>query len=49
MLPMVRVLASVSFAATRLRVSPAARTFWYSAERLAAPTKSHQLTFSHWP
>ena len=49
MLPIVRVLATVSLAATRLRVRPAASTFWYSSDRLAAPTKSHQLWCSHWP
>ena len=49
MLPIVRVLATVSLAATRLRVSPAASTFWYSSDLLSAPTKSHQLTCSHWP
>jgi hypothetical protein len=49
MLPIVRVLATVSLAATRLRVRPAASTFWYSFDRLSAPTKSHQLTFSHCP
>ena len=46
---MVRVLAMVSLAATRLRVRPAARIFWYGVDRFAAPTKSHQLTFSHCP
>ena len=49
MLPIVRVLARVSFAATRLRVSPAASTRWYSRDLEPAPTKFHQLTFSHWP
>ena len=37
MLPIVRVLATVSLAATRLRVRPAASTFWYSFDRLGGP------------
>ena len=49
MLPIVRVEATVSFAATSERVSPRATTFWYSAERLAAPMKSHHGTYSHSP
>ncbi len=40
MLPIVRVLATVSFAATRLRVRPAARTFWYSAD---LPSALHEV------
>ena len=49
MLPIVRVLATVSLAATRLRVRPAARIFWYAGDLVSALTKSHQLTFSHRP
>ena len=49
MLPIVRVLAMVSFAATKLRVRPAASTVWYSFDRCPAPTKFHQLTCSHCP
>ena len=49
MLPIVRVLATVSFAATRLRVSPAAISFLYCSDLPSALMKSHQLTCSHWP
>ena len=47
MLPIVRVLATVSLAATRLRVRPAASTFWYSADLVSALMKSHHETCSH--
>ncbi len=49
MLPIVRVEATVSFAATSERVRPLAMIFWYSGERLSAPMKSHHGTYSHWP
>lgn len=49
MLPMVRVLAISSLAATRARVRPRAATVWYSLERCSALTKSHQEVCSHWP
>ena len=47
--PMVRVLALRALAATSERVMPAARNFWYDADRCSAPTKSHQLVRSYSP
>jgi hypothetical protein len=47
MYPPVRALISRALAATRLRVSPSARNFWYPGERLSAPEKVHQLWFSY--
>ena len=41
--PIVRVLALRALAATSERVMPAARNFWYDADRCSAPTNSHQL------
>ena len=49
MLPIVRVLATVSFAATRLRVRPRAISFLYSSDLPSARTKSHQVVCSHCP
>ena len=49
MLPIVRVLATVSLAATSERVRPRAMTFLYSADWLSARTKSHHEVCSHWP
>ena len=49
MLPIVRVLAISSFAATSARVRPRAATVWYSGDRSAAPTKSHHDSCSHSP
>ncbi len=49
MFPIVRVLATVSFAATTVRVNPVAITVLYSCDLPAALTKSHQLVCSHWP
>ena len=43
MSPIVRVLALRALAATSERVMPAARNFWYDADRCSAPTNSHQL------
>ena len=44
MLPMVRVLASVSLAATRLRVRPAASTFWSFSQSVQ---RCGQALFQH--
>ncbi len=49
MLPIVRVLAISSLAATSARVRPRAATVWYSASRSSARTKSHHDVLSHWP
>ena len=49
MSPIVRVLALRALAATSERVMPAARNFWYDADRCSAPTNSHQLSLSYSP
>ena len=49
MFPIVRVLATCSFAATSERVRPRAMIARYSSEKSSARTKSHQVTFSHSP
>ena len=49
MFPIVRVLATVSLAATVVRVSPIASSFRYSSDLDSARTKSHHDVCSHWP
>ncbi len=49
MLPIVRVEATLSFAATTVRVSPVAITRRYSSDLPSAATNSCHGTYSHWP